>query len=63
MVVLNNGSVVADGTVDEIRGHVSVSKVSFHTDLPPSSFASLPESAGVTAGADNTVTGAEPGRR
>ncbi|WP_237687402.1 ABC transporter ATP-binding protein [Arthrobacter jiangjiafuii] len=56
VVVLNNGSVVADGTVDEIRSHVSVSKVSFHTTLPPSAFASLPESAGVATGPDNAVT-------
>ena len=56
VVVLNNGSVVADGTVDEIRGHVSVSKVSFHTTLPQSAFASLPESAGTSVGADGTVT-------
>ena len=56
VVVLNGGSVVADGTVDDIRGHVSVSKVSFRTDLPPSSFAALPESAGVTAGPGNSVT-------
>ncbi|MCC9197011.1 ABC transporter ATP-binding protein [Arthrobacter sp. zg-Y820] len=56
VVVLNSGAIVADGTVDEIRGHVSVSKVSFRTGLPPSSFASLPESAGATAGPNNTVT-------
>ena len=56
VVVLNDGALVADGTVDEIRGHVSVSKVSFRTPLPPSSFASLPESAGITAGPGNSVT-------
>lgn len=56
VAVLNNGEVVADGTVDQIRSRVSVSKVSFRTCLPPSSFESLPESAGVTAGADGLVT-------
>ena len=56
VTVLNNGKVVADGTVDQIRSRVSVSRVSFHTDLPPSLFESLPESAGVSAGGDNLVT-------
>lgn len=56
VAVLNNGEVVADGTVDQIRSRVSVSRVSFHTDRPPSWFESLPESAGVTAGADGSVT-------
>lgn len=56
VVVLDGGSVVADGTVDEIRGQVSVSKVSFRTPLPASSFSSLPEGAGVTAGPDDGVT-------
>ncbi|WP_342023632.1 ABC transporter ATP-binding protein [Arthrobacter citreus] len=56
VLVLNAGSVAADGTVDDIRSHVSVSKVSFRTGLPPSSFASLPESAGVSAGPNNAVT-------
>ncbi len=56
VVVLNSGSIAADGTVDDIRSHVSVTKVSFRTDLPPSSFESLPETAGVTSGPGNSVT-------
>ena len=56
VLVLNNGEVVADGTVDEVRNRVSVSRVSFRTGLPASSFGSLPESAGITTGTDGLVT-------
>ena len=56
VMVLNAGALTADGTVEQIRRRVSVSKVSFRTELPPSSFASLPESAGVSVGLDHVVT-------
>lgn len=56
VVVLNDGTIVADGTVDQIRSRVSASRVSFRTELPPSSFASLPESAGVTVGPGGILT-------
>ena len=42
VVVINSGTVVADGQVDEIRSRVSGSRVSFHTALPPAFFDSLP---------------------
>lgn len=56
VVVLDAGGVVADGSVDEVRSRVSVSRVSFRTPLPPSSFASLPESAGISSTAAGSVT-------
>lgn len=56
VVVLNQGVIAADGTVDEIRSRVSASRVSFATDVPASFFEALPESAGVSAGPAGTVT-------
>ncbi|GAB3534405.1 ABC transporter ATP-binding protein [Arthrobacter tecti] len=55
VVVMDHGSVIADGTVDEIRSRVAVSKVSFRTDLPPSSFAAFPHATDCTAD-DGRVT-------
>ncbi|WP_323959393.1 ATP-binding cassette domain-containing protein [Arthrobacter sp. JZ12] len=42
VVVIDRGTVIADGTVDQIRSRVAVSKVSFETGLPASSFLALP---------------------
>ena len=56
VVVINEGSVVADGNVDEIRGRVSVSRVSFSTDLPASYFEAMPGTVSVSVGASGTTT-------
>jgi ABC-2 type transport system ATP-binding protein len=56
VVVIDHGTVIADGTVDEIRSRVSVSKVSFLTGLPPSSFLSLPHAVDVTAADSGRIT-------
>lgn len=56
VVVIDRGTVIADGTVDEIRSRVAVSKVSFETDLPPSSFLSLPHAVDVTVGDNGRTT-------
>ncbi|WP_312182567.1 ABC transporter ATP-binding protein [Arthrobacter sp.] len=56
VVVINEGSVVADGNVDEIRGRVSVSRVSFHTGLPASSFETMPGTFSVSVSAAGTTT-------
>ena len=48
VVVIDRGTVIADGTVDDIRSRVAVSKVSFLTDLPASSFLCLPGTVDVT---------------
>lgn len=56
VVVIDHGTVIADGTVEQIRGRVAVSKVSFRTELPPSSFASLPHAVGVETHDDDRVT-------
>ncbi|MFD1211579.1 hypothetical protein ACFQ36_05940 [Arthrobacter sp. GCM10027362] len=36
VVVVNRGTVIADGTVDQIRSHVAISRVTFESPLPPS---------------------------
>lgn len=46
VVVINAGSVIADATVDEIRHRVSLSKVSFRSSAPASSFTALPDTVG-----------------
>lgn len=56
VVVMDKGSVIADGTVDEIRSHVTLTKVSFRTELPASSFASLPQTVGIETHDDGRVT-------
>ena len=56
VVVINEGSVVADGNVDEIRGRVSVSRVSFHTELPASSFETMAGTVSVSVSASGTTT-------
>jgi ABC-2 type transport system ATP-binding protein len=48
VVVIDRGTVIADGSVDEIRNHVAVSKVSFRSGRPASYFESFP--AAVSAG-------------
>lgn len=56
VVVMDKGSVIADGTVDDIRAHVALTKVSFRTGLPTSSFDSLPHTVGVETHDDGRVT-------
>lgn len=56
VVVIDDGTVIADGSVDEIRGRVSVSKVSFLSELPPSSFISLPHAVEVTTADNGRIT-------
>lgn len=55
VVVMDRGTVIADGTVDQIRSRVAVSKVSFRTSLPPSSFASF-QATDLTADDDGRLT-------
>ncbi|WP_309072104.1 ABC transporter ATP-binding protein [Arthrobacter sp.] len=56
VVVIDRGTIIADGTVDEIRGTVSVSKVSFRTKLPPSSFGSIAHTVEVTTADNGRIT-------
>ena len=56
VVVINGGSVVADGQVDEIRSRVSVSRVSFHTARPASFFEALPETVSVSLSPSGATT-------
>lgn len=56
VVVIDRGTVIADGTVDEIRSHVMVSKVSFCSELPPSSFAALPDTVDTAVGENGRIT-------
>lgn len=42
VVVIDHGRVVADGTVDDIRGHISVRRISLRTPAPLERLASLP---------------------
>ena len=56
VVVINGGSVVADGQVDEIRSRVSVSRVSFHTPLPASFFEALPDTVSVNLSPSGATT-------
>ncbi|MHA7276878.1 ABC transporter ATP-binding protein [Arthrobacter sp. Hz1] len=56
VVVIDKGAVVADGTVDDIRSHVALSKVSFRTGLPASSFKRLADTVGVATHDDGRVT-------
>ncbi|WP_051427671.1 ABC transporter ATP-binding protein [Arthrobacter sp. H20] len=56
VVVIDQGSIIADGTVDDIRGHVTLSRVSFRTGLPSSSFERLPHTVGVETNDDGRVT-------
>lgn len=56
VVVIDKGAVIADGTVDQIRSHVALSKVSFRTELPPSSFETLPECTSVETHDDGRLT-------
>lgn len=56
VVVVNNGTVIADGDVDEIRSRVSVSRVSFHTSLPAEAFRTWPGTASVTVTASGATT-------
>ncbi|MCC3281453.1 MULTISPECIES: ABC transporter ATP-binding protein [Arthrobacter] len=56
VVVINDGSVVADGDVDAIRSRVSVSRVSFHTALPSSYFVSQPHTVSASLSASGATT-------
>lgn len=56
VVVVNGGAVIADGTVDEIRSRVSVSRVSFHTSLPAEAFRTWPGTASVNVTASGATT-------
>lgn len=56
VVVINGGSVVADGNVDAIRSRVSISRVSFHTSLPPSYFESQPGTVSASLSASGATT-------
>lgn len=56
VVVINGGSVVADGNVDAIRSRVSISRVSFHTSLPPSYFESQPNTVSASLSASGATT-------
>ncbi|HET7414554.1 MAG TPA: ABC transporter ATP-binding protein [Arthrobacter sp.] len=42
VVVIDHGRVVADGTVDDIRGHISVRRISLRTPAPLATLAALP---------------------
>lgn len=54
VVVIDNGQVVADGTVDDIRGHISVRRISLRTPVPLDALAVLP--GVVDASNDDGVT-------
>ncbi|MBG6216172.1 ABC-2 type transport system ATP-binding protein [Arthrobacter sp. CAN_A6] len=56
VVVMDSGSVIADGTVDEIRHRVSLSRVSFRSLVPTSSFTALQNTAGVETNDDGRLT-------
>ncbi|GAA1125079.1 ABC transporter ATP-binding protein [Arthrobacter flavus] len=56
VVVIDQGSVIADGSVDDIRGEVALSRVSFRTSLPPSSFMQLAHTVGVETRDDGRLT-------
>lgn len=56
VVVINGGSVVADGNVDAIRSRVSISRVSFHTPLPPSYFEAQPGTVSASLSASGATT-------
>lgn len=56
VVVIDSGSVVADGTVEDIRHHVGLSRVSFKSPAPASMFATLPDTVGLETIDDGRLT-------
>ncbi|NKX52790.1 ABC transporter ATP-binding protein, partial [Arthrobacter deserti] len=56
VVVVDRGTVIADGSVDEVRGRVAVSRVTFRSQLPPSHFGSWPHSVSASASAAGATT-------
>ncbi|MGF9662417.1 ABC transporter ATP-binding protein [Arthrobacter crystallopoietes] len=56
VVVVDHGTIVADGTVEEVRSHVAISRVTFHSPLPPSYFGSWPHTVGSSLAASGVTT-------
>jgi ABC-2 type transport system ATP-binding protein len=56
VVVIDRGTVIADGSVDEIRSHVAISKVSFKSQLPASFFESFPQAVSAATSAKGITT-------
>ncbi|EMY32341.1 ABC transporter [Arthrobacter crystallopoietes BAB-32] len=55
VVVVDRGTVIADGTVDQIRSHVAISKVTFQSPLPPSYFDGWPHTVRTAASASGAT--------
>lgn len=56
VVVIASGAVIADGTVEDIRRRVGLSRVSFRSPAPASSFATLQDTVSIETTDDGRLT-------